>query len=87
MTNVVDFNPEKKKPHWTGEAQCRCDPGHRWVAVVPCSGNPWLLECPKGCGMSGHINVQAENSYEARKWAEEIWNVGRGETIALGVGR
>ena len=79
MGDIVEFNPDKNRPHWTGEAQCRCDPAHRWVAVMPVSGNPWLLECPSGCGMSGHIvGAVPESPYEARKWAEEMWSSGRG---------
>lgn len=74
--SVLAFpDPEAKKPHWSGTAQCRLSPEHSWVAVVPCSANPWLLECPSGCGFTGHlIGAEPESPYEAKVWAEALWN-------------
>ncbi len=76
MSNVIGFpDPEAKKPHWSGSAQCRRSPEHSWVAVVPRSANPWMLKCPRGCGMTGHlIGAQPDDPYTAKRWAEEMWN-------------
>lgn len=76
MAQLLAFpGPEAKKPHWSGPAQCRLSPEHRWVAVVPRAANPWLLECPSGCGMTGHlIGAEPETPHEAKVWAEELYS-------------
>lgn len=76
---VIAFpGPEANRPHWSGTAQCRLSPGHSWTAVVPCSANPWLLECPSGCGLTGHlIGAEPESPYEAKVWAEQMWDAAR----------
>ena len=66
-----------REPHWQGPAQCRNDPAHVWQAVVPNSGNPWLLECPKGCGLTGHFDEPFPPDTEAlmpKIWATGIYN-------------
>ena len=44
-------------PQFVGQAQCRNSPEHVWTAVVPYEANPFELECPEGCGMTGHLLV------------------------------
>lgn len=62
MADVIDL--DSQRPHLSGPALCRSNPAHRWVAVVPVSGNAFFLECPycKQSGvMSGYLSATGLN--------------------------
>ncbi len=58
MGNIIILSDEREKrlPHRVHPLRCwTCK--HKWIAVYPgtCYGP---FECPKGCGMKGHMDIK-----------------------------